>query len=275
MRRSASSRANPFFIANLLKRQSNQGIQVRIQRKMSSSSRSKISGPIHFGPFEVTPQVFLTTPHSFALVNLKPLLPGHVLVCPRRPYKWLTELSAPEITDLFCAVQRVQRMLARHYFSSSPPSSSSSNHHSSSSPSSSSRQQQQQQRHDVPEAAGSFNIAIQDGPEAGQTVPHVHVHVIPRIRGSTAKEQPGPGDQIYESMAAEEGNVGGALWDRELNNLLRQRLGSRPEPGGSFPSIEDSERHPRTAEEMAAEADVFRKVLEEMGEEDEEAEAKQ
>lgn len=30
-------------------------------------------------------QVFHSTPLSFALVNLKPLLPGHVLVSPRRP----------------------------------------------------------------------------------------------------------------------------------------------------------------------------------------------
>ncbi|KAI1802784.1 HIT-like protein [Daldinia bambusicola] len=248
MRRSTISRVN-LFIANLLAHQRKQIIQPRIQRNMSSS---KISGPIHFGPFEVTPQVFLTTPHSFALVNLKPLLPGHVLICPRRPYKRLTELSAPEITDLFRAVQRVQRMLARHYFSSPSPSSSSP--------------KREQGQDGVPEA-GSFNIAIQDGAEAGQTVSHVHVHVIPRIRGSTAKEESGPGDQIYESMAAEEGNVGGALWDRELNKL-RQQLGSRPQPGGSFPSIEDSERHPRTAEEMEAEAEMFRKVLEEMGEDE-------
>lgn len=54
-------------------------------------------------------------------------------------------------------------------------------------------------------------------------------------------------------------------WDRELKKL-QQRLGKRPEPGGSFPSIEDSERRPRTAEEMEAEAKVFRSVLEQMGE---------
>ncbi|KAI0852626.1 HIT-like protein [Daldinia vernicosa] len=219
------------------------------KRNMSSQS----TGPIHFGPFEVTRQVFLTTPHSFALVNIKPLLPGHVLICPRRPHKRLTELTAPEITDLFQAVQRVQRMLARHYFTSSPPSrQSSSDDNAAPAPG-------------TPEA-GSFNIAIQDGAEAGQTVPHVHVHVIPRIRGSTAKDEAGPGDQIYEAMAAEDGNVGGALWDRELKKL-QQRLGKRPEPGGSFPSIEDSERHPRTEEEMEAEAKVFRSVLEQMGEE--------
>lgn len=28
-----------------------------------------------------------------------------------------------------------------------------------------------------------FNIGINDGPAAGQTVPHVHVHLIPRFLG--------------------------------------------------------------------------------------------
>ncbi|KAI1462041.1 HIT domain-containing protein [Annulohypoxylon moriforme] len=200
---------------------------------------SRPAGPIFFGTFEVTSQVFLTTPHSFALVNLKPLLPGHVLICPRQPHKRLTDLAAAELTDLFQAVQRVQRMLARHYFSASPSNG-------------------------APED-GSFNIAIQDGVEAGQTVSHVHVHVIPRIRGATAKEGSGPGDRIYQLMAAEEGNVGGALWDRELKNF-RSRFSERPEAGGKFESIEDSERHPRSAEEMEAEANMFRGVLEQMGE---------
>lgn len=126
-------------------------------------------------------------------MNLKPLLPGHVLICPRKPHKRLTELTAPELTDLFQAVQRVQHMLARHYFSLPAPSPD----------------EKANGGDDTPEA-GSFNIAIQDGVEAGQTVPHLHVHVIPRIRGETEKES-GPGDQIYEWMAAEDGNVGGAL----------------------------------------------------------------
>ncbi|OTB07497.1 hypothetical protein M426DRAFT_317803 [Hypoxylon sp. CI-4A] len=226
---------------------------------MTASSHPARPGPFYFGPFEVTSQVFFATRHSFALVNLKPLLPGHVLVCPRTPHRRLTELSAPELTDLFQAVQRVQRMLARRYFSASPEEleidaaprktiNGDGKHHADGTP-----------------EAGSFNIAIQDGAEAGQTVSHVHVHVIPRIRGATAKEAPGPGDQIYESMAAEDGNVGGALYDQELKKF-RSKLGDRPEAGGGFPSIEDKERHPRSAKEMEAEAKMFRGVLEEMGE---------
>lgn len=173
-------------------------------------------------------QVFLTTPHSFALVNIKPLLPGHVLVCPLAPHKRLTDLSPGEVTDLFCTVQRVQTMLAKHYFSSSSSASSSSS------------------------SCGSFNIAVQDGPEAGQTVPHVHVHIIPRVRGVSSKPDDGTdGDELYEKMAREEGNVGGALWDRQ-----------RPTPGGRFDRIEDSARQARSMQDMEAEAALFRSLLE-------------
>ncbi|KAI1073684.1 HIT-like domain-containing protein [Whalleya microplaca] len=219
---------------------------------------------IYFGPFEVTSQVFLTTPHSFALVNLKPLLPGHVLVCPQKPHKRLTDLSAPELTDLFQAVQRIQHMLARHYFNLAASDSQPQSSGPGPTPNGTSKAP-------VPDApeAGSFNIAIQDGLEAGQTVPHVHVHVIPRIRGATAKSEAGPGDAIYESMAAEAGNVGGALWDEEVARL-RKTLGERPTAGGGFPRVEDAERHPRSAEQMREEAEVFRGVLEEMGREERE-----
>lgn len=189
-------------------------------------------------------KVFLTTPHSFALVNLKPLLPGHVLVCPSRPHKRLTDLSLPEVTDLFATVQRVERMLARHYFPSD--------------------KQQQQQSAPAP-PGGSFNIAVQDGPEAGQTVAHVHVHVIPRVRGLSSKPEDTAGDELYERMACEEGNVGGALWDRQQQ---QQSVGARPVPGGAFDRIEDSQREARSMEAMVAEAEMFRNALRVMEEEE-------
>ncbi len=31
--------------------------------------------------------------------------------------------------------------------------------------------------------AGGYNIGINDGPAAGQTVPHLHIHLIPRFKG--------------------------------------------------------------------------------------------
>lgn len=96
-----------------------------------------------------------------------------------------------------------------------------------------------------PNIISSFNIAVQDGKESGQTVPHVHCHVIPR----TAND-PTIGDGIYDKLQGEEGNVGGGLWDR-----------SRPEQVGKFPKIEDADRKPRTTEEMNEEAAFFREQM--------------
>lgn len=198
------------------------------------------SSPIKFGPFEVTDQaspipspdihhlflfnpsntlqVFHKTTHSYALVNIKPLLPGHILIVPLRPVARLTDLSPAETADLFTLVQRAQRMLASVYFPS--PSR--------------------------PEE-GSFNIAIQDGVEAGQSVPHLHCHIIPRIGD-------GKGDGIYGELAGEQGNVGGGLWDRYMQK--------RPEVRGEeFPKIEDSARLPRSMEEMVAEARRFEDAM--------------
>ena len=39
------------------------------------------------------------------------------------------------------------------------------------------------------------DITYQDGPEAGQTVPHVHIHVIPRKKGDFEKN-----DEIYDAV---------------------------------------------------------------------------
>ena len=41
-------------------------------------------------------------------------------------------------------------------------------------------------------AAGA---ALQDGPAAGQTVPHVHIHVLPRKLGDFE-----PNDKIYDAL---------------------------------------------------------------------------
>ncbi|KAH7035562.1 HIT-like domain-containing protein [Microdochium trichocladiopsis] len=242
--------------------------QQQQRRTMGGTTTSTPTGPIRFGPFEVTTQVFLTTPHSFALVNLKPLLPGHVLVCPHAPHQRLTDLSLPEVTDLFDTVRRVQHMLARHYFR--PPGGSGGGSDSGAGGPAGAR---------GPVASphdGSFNIAIQDGADAGQTVPHLHVHVIPRIPGETAKDGTTLGDAIYEDMAGEKGNVGGALWDRRNGVGVnsdddgdRDGHGSRPRPGGAFARIEDANRMARTMEDMEKEAGLFRRVLASMESEEE------
>ncbi|XP_029995152.1 bis(5'-adenosyl)-triphosphatase [Sphaeramia orbicularis] len=135
--------------------------------------------------------VFLRTELSFALVNRKPVVPGHVLVCPLRPVERFRDLRPDEVADLFTTTQRVANLVERRF------------------------------------NATSLTIAIQDGPEAGQTVKHVHVHVLPRKEGDFDRN-----DSVYDELQKH---------DREEQ--------------------EDQARW-RTEEEMAQEAEELRRQLE-------------
>jgi bis(5'-adenosyl)-triphosphatase len=151
-----------------------------------------------------------------------------VLVIPYRHVPRLTDLTTAEVTDLFTTVQKVQKMLARHYFKDTSAGSNI-------------------EVGDI--SNGSFNVALQDGRESGQTVPHVHCHIIPRTKDTMSE-----GDGFYERLQGEEGNVGGGLWDAKMSE-------KRPDTVGKFPKIEDSERIPRSAEDMNKEARFFREQM--------------
>ena len=73
--------------------------------------------------------------------------------------KRFADLSSAEVSDLFLCVHRIAPAL--------------------------------QQAH----SSSSLTIAIQDGKEAGQTVEHVHVHMLPRREGDFPKN-----DDIYEKV---------------------------------------------------------------------------
>jgi len=53
----------------------------------------------------------------------------------------------------------------------------------------------------------SLTIAVQDGPDAGQTVKHVHVHVLPRKPGDFADN-----DDVYKQLEKHDKNVRATEW---------------------------------------------------------------
>ena len=154
-----------------------------------------------FGPWDIAPtEVFARTERSFAFVNLKPVVPGHVLVSPVRVVPRFAELEGAEVADMWLLAQRVGRELEAHH------------------------------------AATSLTLTVQDGPQAGQTVPHVHIHVLPRRVGDFQNN-----DEIYDAIdAASEGQAAAAA---------------------GKPLDLDEERKPRTREEMAAEAAELRELF--------------
>ncbi|XP_021894169.1 bifunctional bis(5'-adenosyl)-triphosphatase/adenylylsulfatase FHIT isoform X2 [Carica papaya] len=79
--------------------------------------------------------------------------------------------------------------------------------------------------------ASSLTFTIQDGPDSGQTVPHIHVHILPRKPGDFERN-----DEIYDAIDEEE---------KELKKNLDL----------------DKERTDRSIEEMAQEADEYKALF--------------
>ena len=82
-------------------------------------------------------------------------------------------------------------------------------------------------------------MAVQDGKAAGQTVEHVHAHVIPRKKGDM--DERGGNDAIYD---------------------LLERDGKKENVANAVKPDAESERKARTEEEMNAEADWLRGEME-------------
>lgn len=92
-------------------------------------------------------QIFYESSLSLGVVNLKPIVPGHVLIIPKRVEPRVMNLTSEEYIDLFLTARIVGPKLEQYY------------------------------------QAEAMNIAIQDGVAAGQSVEHVHIHILPRKRG--------------------------------------------------------------------------------------------
>ncbi|XP_001957752.3 nitrilase and fragile histidine triad fusion protein NitFhit [Drosophila ananassae] len=100
--------------------------------------------------------IFYESEYCFAFTNLRCVVLGHVLVSTKRVTPRLCGLNCAEMSDLFATVCMVQRMLESIYQTT------------------------------------SATVTVQDGAHAGQTVPHVHFHVMPRRQGDFCIN-----DQVY------------------------------------------------------------------------------
>ena len=91
---------------------------------------------------ELDAHIILDEPHAVAFLDHRPLFPGHTLVVPRDHIPTLPDLPAAELAPFFSAVQRVARVL--------------------------------------PEALDATGTFVAANNVVSQSVPHLHVHVVPR-----------------------------------------------------------------------------------------------
>jgi len=104
-------------------------------------------------PF-VHPVTFAESENFRAIYNLAPVLPGHVLIVPKKHINSFLELSEDESIEMVVFSRKIIKTL-KHVFKSD-----------------------------------SFDWTIQEGKPAGQSIEHMHLHIIPRFEG----DMPEPGD---------------------------------------------------------------------------------
>ena len=105
-------------------------------------------------PFCTLPadRVLLASPLALVLRDAYPISPGHTLIIPRRHIASFFELTPDERAEVLALLDQARAGLHTEF---------------------------------RPDA---YNIGINDGPAAGQTIGHLHIHLIPRYAG----DQPDP-----------------------------------------------------------------------------------
>ncbi len=85
----------------------------------------------------------------YAFLDIFPRREGHTLVIPTTPAQRMAQLSESQRSKLMSGVVEVQSRLSAYF------------------------------------GTTDFSLVVHDGPLAGQEVPHVHVHVLPRTSGDS------------------------------------------------------------------------------------------
>ena len=107
----------------------------------------------------------IKTDHHIIVKDKYPVTKGHLLVVPKRHLLHVSEYEVQEWNDLRNAISEAKQMCVAHLFGvkkicSRPPNAS---------------------------WVTDFNIGLNEGTHAGQTIEHLHWHIIPRIENDGGK----------------------------------------------------------------------------------------
>jgi histidine triad (HIT) family protein len=123
---------------------------------------------------QIPASMILESPDLVAFLDINPVNPGHVLVVPRSHAANLIELEEDPAAAVGRVLPRVCRAVRRVT------------------------------------GADGLNIIVNLGPIAGQTVDHVHWHIIPRFHGDDVhwpwthqRYETGEAERLREALAAE------------------------------------------------------------------------
>ncbi len=128
---------------------------------------------------EIPAEIIYEDANIMAFLDINPRFKGHALVIPRMHFEKLDELSDEMITHLFMVVKRVAKTLVKEL------------------------------------GAKGYNIISNNGKVAGQVVPHVHIHIIPRY------EERHPGIGIEAAIPVDEEAKGKI---KEVANAVKGKI---------------------------------------------------
>jgi bis(5'-adenosyl)-triphosphatase len=130
---------------------------------------------------EVVSSAFAEESGFYAIYNHAPVVPGHSMIIPFRHVSDMFDLSDNEYTVLFLFARKVTSFLTKYF------------------------------------DTGEFDISLQQGSNAGQSVDHLHLHIIPR----RANDLPF-GEEWFHKLDEEKHNLldsGKFLNNEELKQL--------------------------------------------------------
>ena len=107
---------------------------------------------------EIPSKIIMETKKSIAFLDVYPLSVGHTLIIPKRHYEKVQDMTDVDNADLFNTVYKVISK--------------------------------------VDKLTGATLLAIHNGKDSGQEIPHVHVHLIPR----QSSDQVGPVHSMFKDI---------------------------------------------------------------------------
>jgi len=95
---------------------------------------------------EIDSKIIYEDSQNLAFLDIHPHAPGHTVIIPKKHAKTILELDASEIKDLFMALKNTLEIIQKAL------------------------------------NPDGFTIGINHGESAGQAIPHLHIHLIPRFK---------------------------------------------------------------------------------------------
>lgn len=126
---------------------------------------------------------FCESENFVAIYNIAPILPGHSMIIPKNHYSNVLDMDNDKLSEMMIFSREVINILTIAF------------------------------------KAESYNWTIQDGEPAGQTVDHVHMHIIPRTEG----DLPDPGDWYPLLQKSTTDNIDSSL-RAKFNNQEYQNI---------------------------------------------------